>query len=54
MAGYHEIPKPPRPKGTDEERWVQMYNYLKRLAESLETVVNALTAMHEEGGNNDG
>lgn len=54
MANYHEIPKPPRPKGSEEEYRTQIYNYLYRLAETLQAVVNGLQAMHEEGGKADG
>lgn len=46
MATYHEIPRPERPKGTEEERWQQVYRYLYRLSEHLENIINNLT---EEG-----
>lgn len=54
MATYHEIPKPPQPKGTEAEFRKQIYNYLYRLAETLQAVVNGLQAQHEEGGNTNG
>lgn len=40
MATYHEIPRPERPRGTEEERWQQVYRYLFRLAEHLENIIN--------------
>lgn len=43
MATYHEIPRPERPKGTEEERWQQVYRYLYRLSEHLENIINNLT-----------
>lgn len=50
MATYHEIPKPPQPKGTDEECRKQVFNYLWRLAEQLQAIINGLAALHQEGG----
>ena len=50
MATYHEIPKPPQFKGIEAEVRKQIYNYLYRLAETLQAVVNGLQAQHEEGG----
>lgn len=50
MATYHEIPKPPQPKGTDEEYRKQVFNYLWRLAEQLQAIINGLAALHQEGG----
>lgn len=43
MARYHEIPKPERPKGTEEERWRQIYKYLYELSEQLENIINNMT-----------
>ena len=43
MATYHEIPRPERPKGTDEERWQQVYRYLYKLSEHLENIINNMT-----------
>lgn len=39
-TGYHEIPKPERPRGTEAERWEQVYRYLWRLAEQIENYIN--------------
>lgn len=52
MATYHEIPKPPQPKGTSEEYIKKLYTYLYQLAETLQAVVNGLQTLHEEGGTN--
>lgn len=43
MATYHEIPRPERPKGTDDERWQQVYRYLWKLSEHLENIINHMT-----------
>lgn len=43
MATYHEIPRPPRFRGTDQEKWRQLEGYLTRLAELLETIINNMT-----------
>ena len=51
MATYHEIPRPERPKGTDEQKWQELYRYLYRLTEHLENIINNLT---KEGVKNDG
>ena len=51
MASYHEIPKPERPRGTDTERWNQIYRYLFDLAERLQNIINELA---EEGVKKDG
>lgn len=50
MANYHEIPKPPKPKGDAEKYNTDLYNYLYRLAETLQAVLNAITTQ-QEGGN---
>lgn len=52
MANYHEIPKPTRPKGTEEEYRKQIYNYLFSLAELLQAVLNAITTQQEGGEQN--
>lgn len=54
MATYHEIPKPPQPKGTSEEYIKKLYTYLYQLAETMQAVVNGLQTLHEEGGNKNG
>lgn len=51
MATYHEVPRPERPKGTDEQKWQELYRYLYRLSEHLENIINNLT---KEGVKNDG
>ena len=51
MATYHEVPRPERPKGTDAERWAQVYRYLFTLSEFLENVLNNMT---KEGEDKDG
>lgn len=51
MATYHEIPRPERPKGTDEQKWKELYRYLYSLSEHLENIINNLT---KEGVKNDG
>ena len=43
MATYHEIPRPERPKGAEEERWQQVYRYLYKLSEHLENIINNMT-----------
>lgn len=48
MANYQEIPKPPQPRGTEEERWRQVYNYLYRLSEHLEHIINSMTKEGEK------
>lgn len=50
MHKYHEIPKPERPRGTETERWDQVFRYLWKLAEALENIINNL----EKGEKNDG
>ena len=52
MATYHELPTPPKPKGTAEQYNQQVYNYLYRLKEQLQAIVNGLAAQisTEEGG----
>ena len=54
MATYHEIPKPPQPKGVQDEYIKQIYTYLYKLADQLQAVINGLAALHEEGGNKSG
>ena len=54
MATYHEIPKPPQPKGTAEEYMKKIYNYLFSLAETLQAVVNGLETQSQEGGEQNG
>lgn len=39
---YHEVPRPERFKGTEGERWQQLYRYLYILAEHLEHIINNL------------
>ena len=51
MATYHEIPRPERPKGTDEQKWKELYRYLYSLSEHLENIINNIT---QEGAKNDG
>lgn len=46
MATYHEAPKPPRFRGSEEERWQQVHTYLYKLAEHVEHVANN---MQKEG-----
>lgn len=53
MATYHEIPKPPRPKGIEAEYRMQMYNYLSKLVEQLQAIINGMTA-EEKGVKKDG
>jgi len=48
MATYHEIPRPQRPRGSEEERWAQVYNYLYRLSEHLENIINNMTKEGDE------
>lgn len=48
MQKYQEIPKPERPRGTEAERWNQIYRYLFELAEHLENIVNNLTKEGEK------
>lgn len=43
MATYHEIPRPPRLRGTPEEKQRQLEGYLTRLAEQLESIINNMT-----------
>jgi hypothetical protein len=50
MATYHELPVPPKPKGTTDEYLKELYNYLFRLKDTMQAVVNGLQAQHEEGG----
>ena len=53
MAAYHEIPKPPQPKGDETEYRRQMHNYLWRLVETIQAVVNGLETLLQqlmEGG----
>jgi hypothetical protein len=51
MATYHEVPRPERPRGTEAERWDQVYRYLYKLAEHLENIINNMT---KEGAQNNG
>ena len=53
MATYHELPTPPKPKGNPEEYMQQIYNYLFRLKEQLQAIVNGIAAQQttQEGGN---
>lgn len=56
MATYHELPTPPKPKGTAEQYNQQVYNYLFRLKDQLQAIVNGLAAQQtvqqstQEGG----
>lgn len=43
MATYHEIPRPPRFRGTEQEKWRQLEGYLTRMAELLENIINHMT-----------
>lgn len=51
MAIYHEVPRPERPRGNEQERWEQVYRYLFRLSEHLENIINHMT---KEGAKDDG
>lgn len=51
MARYHEIPRPEKPRGTNEERWEQVYRFLWKLSEHLENIVNNIA---KEGAKKDG
>lgn len=51
MQSYHEIPKPERPRGTEGERWNQIYRYLWQLAEHMEHIINNI---QKEGESKDG
>ena len=42
MPVFQEIPRPGRPRGTDQENIQQMYRYQHRLAELIETAVNTI------------
>ena len=42
MPAYQEIPRPGRPKGTDQENILQMYRYQHTLAELLEAAINTI------------
>lgn len=42
MATYHEIPRPEKPRGNEEQRWEQVYRYLFRLSEHMENIINNL------------
>jgi hypothetical protein len=48
MATYHEVPRPERPRGTEAERWDQLYRYLYKLAEHLENILNNMTKEGEK------
>lgn len=50
MPNYHEIPRPERPRGTETERWEQVYRYLWKLSEHLEHIINNMV----KGEKNDG
>lgn len=50
-ATYHEVPRPERPRGSEEERWAQVYRYLWKLSEHLEHIINNMT---KEGERKDG
>lgn len=60
MATYHELPTPPKPKGTAEEYNQQLYNYLYRLKEQMQAIVNGLAEQQtvhnadQEGGRRNG
>lgn len=47
---YHEIPRPERPRGTEQERWDQVYRYLWKLSEHLENVINNMTKEAKKDG----
>ena len=49
MDTYHEIPKPERPRGTEAERWAQVYRYLYDLAEALQNIIDNMTKEAKEG-----
>lgn len=48
MATYHEIPRPPRFRGTEQEKWRQLEGYLTRLVELLESIINNMTKEGEK------
>ena len=49
MPSYHEIIRPERPRGTEAERWEQVYRYLWKLSEQIEDIINSMT--EKEGEN---
>lgn len=51
MSKYHEIPKPPVFRGTEEERWRELRNYLWRVAEQIEHIINNQEKEGEKSGN---
>ena len=52
MATYHELPTPPKPKGTAEQYNQQVYNYLFRLKEQLQAMFNSLAEQQTVHQNN--
>lgn len=42
MPVFQEIPRPGRPRGTEQENILQMYRYQHRLAELIESAVNTI------------
>ena len=44
MATFHEVPRPERPRGTEQESIQQVYRYLFKLSERLENVINTISA----------
>ncbi len=49
MPGYHAIKRPERPRGTEEQKWEQVYRYLWKLSEQLENIINSLSGKGEDG-----
>ena len=50
MARYHEIPKPPVFRGTEEEKWRQLRDYLRMVADQLEHVINDMSKEEKPNG----
>lgn len=50
MATYHEIPKPPRFHGSEEEKWRQLHAYLIKVSEHLENIINNMTKEADSHG----
>lgn len=51
MATYHELPRPPAFRGTEQEKWKQLRDYLLKVTEQLQNIINT---MSEEGEKKDG
>lgn len=53
MATYYEMPRPPKRRGEAESYINELYNYMYRLSERLEYVVNIIATQNtaqQEGG----